>query len=306
MDLLKCLVGAALVTSIFGCAKEEEAAIPKITSGITVSARTATSFSIAWSAATDEKTASTALEYKIYYSSSDNISSPEEAVLNGTMLLDWTANVTSGNLTSLTHSTPYYVIVLVRDEDQKIGLATVNTTTLCSGKRMFLANVPNGSFGGITGADAACAAQKPAGVTTAKAMISSNAANPNSRTVCNTTATPPGTGGENCLTSGTYTQNWVVGANTTLCTADYEGKVGTTNAFGSMSTGNNNTLSGTATTTFTGMNIYWGNSIGNNCANWSSTSGTATGGSAASNGSGLVASSFPSCGSAGTIYCVEQ
>jgi hypothetical protein len=191
--------------------------------------------------------------------------------------------------------------------DQKIGIATVKTSTLCSGKRMYLATVSNGNLGGKTGADAICNAQKPSGVTTAKAMIAYNVAAPNTRTPCGNTPTPPMSGGQNCTASNTYEFDWVFAANSAICTSDLETLVGTTNGFKTLTSVNTTALATSATTTFTGMGIYWGTTTGLDCSAWTSTSGTATVGSATSSGSGFVSTgSFYSCASAGTIYCVEQ
>ena len=312
-EMMRHTLGILLAIVVFaeiGCKKKEEildtVTTPVISSGLTVSSRTASSFAIAWSAASDDVTPASALEYKVVYSTSNNISDAATAEANGTVVQNWTTNLTSGTISSLQHVTAYYVAVLVRDADQKVGIATSNTTTLCSGKRIFLATVANGAFGGKAGADAACAAQKPAAITTAKAAISYNVAAPNTRTVCNTTATPPGSGGESCTSSNTYIFDWVYPASANICTSDSEALVGSTNSFKTLTTINSGVLSATATKTFTGMNIAWGNSPGSNCADWTSTAGTGLYGSAASNGSGFVSAGQYSCASPGTVYCVEQ
>lgn len=294
-----------------GCSKKiddvvVDASTPVIASGITVSSRTGTSFNIAWTAATDDATPASALQYKILYSTSNNISTAADANANGTMVQDWTTNLTSGTISSLQQVQAYYIAVLVRDTDLKVGIATVNTTTLCSGKRIFLATVSNAAFGGKAGADAACTAQKPVGITTAKAILSNNVATPNTRSLCNTTPTPPGTGGESCTSSNTYIFDWVLAASANVCTTDFENLVGTTNAFKALTTINSGVLSATPTKTFTGMNIAWGNSPGSNCSDWTSTTGTGIYGSAASNGSGFVSAGQYSCASPATLYCVEQ
>ncbi|MEE8440137.1 MAG: hypothetical protein V3S41_00325, partial [Spirochaetia bacterium] len=59
---------------------------------ISVDAFDRTTISISWTAATDDKTAAAEIEYQVYYSTSNNIGTAENAGTNGTTVFtDWTA-----------------------------------------------------------------------------------------------------------------------------------------------------------------------------------------------------------------------
>ena len=150
--------------------KTDEATVdletPSFSTAVSFSARTASTFTATW-AATDNVTVASNLSYKVVSFSSNNITTVADALANGTIVQDWTVNSLTANFSALTDSTNYYVSVLVRDTDGNTGISAGATTTLCSGKAMFLATVPNGNLGGASGADGICAAQKPAGFTSA-------------------------------------------------------------------------------------------------------------------------------------------
>lgn len=79
----------------------------------------ATSFSIEWTKANDNKTKQEELQYKVVYSSSNNISTIEQAESTGegrVLRLDWTKDKSDLGIDSLVVSTNYYVTVLVKDE----------------------------------------------------------------------------------------------------------------------------------------------------------------------------------------------
>jgi hypothetical protein len=300
---LMCL-GIAL-----GCQKKEEDALlasssaPTIGTAMVFSAQSGTGFTVTWGAATDEKTAAADLKYKLVTSASDNIATAADAEANGTVVLDWTADTLTATLTSLTPSTTYYVAVLVKNEADLVAIDSGSVDTLCSGKIMFLATTTDGNFGGAAGADALCNAQKPTGFSgsTFKAMLTDGT----TRRACYVS------GNDNCgLSHTTGRLDWVFTANETLCSSSYAKVVGTTDSEGLLSVPNTNTLSATDTSTFTGFNVAWGSSA-TNCAGWTTTSGTTIAGSANAKYDGrtnndFIAASFPSCSSAGTIYCVEQ
>ena len=82
---------------------------------ITTASVAGTSLTLNWTAATDNVSAGTALEYIVYRSTSDNISTWADAQANGTLAQDWTANIVTANITGLTEGTTYYFNVFVRD-----------------------------------------------------------------------------------------------------------------------------------------------------------------------------------------------
>ena len=110
-------------------------------------------------AASDESTIKAKITYKVLYSLSDNITNVADAEANGTILQDWTINLLTADMTSLTSGTTYYAAVLARDEEGNTGISSGSATTAalpCVGKIMFLATVTNGSFGGVSSADTVC------------------------------------------------------------------------------------------------------------------------------------------------------
>jgi hypothetical protein len=90
---------------------------PAFAGGGTITANNATSSSInlSWTVATDALTMPSNLQYKVVYSTSNNISTVSDAETNGTLSKDWTANQTSATVTGLTANKDYYFNVLVKD-----------------------------------------------------------------------------------------------------------------------------------------------------------------------------------------------
>ena len=93
---------------------------------ITSGAVTANTASLSWTAGTDNVTVSENLEYKVVYSTSNNIDTMVNAVSNGSSSLDWTANVTGHTVTGLNPSTTYYFNLILKDE---AGNMSAYTTT---------------------------------------------------------------------------------------------------------------------------------------------------------------------------------
>lgn len=304
MKTLSVLALLVLFVATIACKKTDEGvspgvnpADPVVGTSILISGKTATAMTITWGAASDDSTESANLQYKVVTSLNNDISTVADAEANGTLQMDWTANTLTKTISSLTMSTTYYITVLVKDADGNKAIDQTSTITLCSGKIMFLANVSNGNIGGSAGADGICNSNKPAGFggSTFRAML----ADGTTRAACYVT------GNDSCYSSVVGRASWVFTANEVLCTADYTKHIGTTDSYALLTTVNVGSLSTTATTTFTGFNIAWGNSTSNNCTNYSTTGGANSTGGSAANG-GLISGVSISCASAATIYCVEQ
>ena len=75
-----------------------------------------TSLTVNWTKASDLETAESLLQYKLVRSLSNNITTVSDAEANGTLVMDWTADTTSINVTGLTMGYEYYFNILVRDE----------------------------------------------------------------------------------------------------------------------------------------------------------------------------------------------
>lgn len=272
--------------------------IPTFSTPVTFSSKTSTSFTISW-VGTDNSTAAADLSYKVVYSGTNNITTAIDAEASGVVLMNWSTNILTANMTSLAQSTNYYVSVLAKDSEGNIGISAGSTNTLCSGKIMFLVNVPNGNFGGASGADTICNGNKPAGFAAAtfKAMLTDIS----TRRACYVL------GNDNCSGMVTGRLDWPLPASASICTTDYSARIGTTTS-SALLNANGNTLSTVGTTTYTGFNVAWGSSA-TNCSNFASTGGTGIVGSANGVTGGtntFIASSIPSCATAGTIYCVQQ
>lgn len=308
------LILSLLVTG--GCSKKKEEASTNpaepVASTVTVSSKTGTSMTLTWLAATDDATAAADLEYKVVSSTVNTLDTVQNAEDNGTLVMDWTPNTLTTNLTGLTESTLYYIAVLVRDADDNKGVAATAVTMLCAGKKMYLATASNANLGGKAGADGICLAQRPAAVTgSVKAVLADN-------TGVNTSTGQPTTGRQacygNCNTTSLYVLDWPLAANTSYCTPDLTQRVGRTGVtYHALTVTEANILSTTSVRMFMGFNIYWGNSYGSNanngsnCVNWTSTAGTYVGGATNGTGTGFVAgSTFPDCADPATILCAEQ
>jgi len=82
---------------------------------ITKTSTTITSVAVSWNTGIDNITASSGLQYQVRYSTSNNISTIANFEANGTLAMDYTANVSSYTITSLVPNTTYYVNVAVKD-----------------------------------------------------------------------------------------------------------------------------------------------------------------------------------------------
>ncbi|MGO0059809.1 fibronectin type III domain-containing protein [Brevibacillus fluminis] len=109
--------------SLYSGVSQETTAAPDTTAPVvgnggtvTASQATPTSVDLNWTAATDAVTSPGNLQYKVVYSTSNNLDTVANAEANGTVAQDWTANVTSATASGLTPSTTYYFNVLVKDE----------------------------------------------------------------------------------------------------------------------------------------------------------------------------------------------
>jgi len=97
----------------------------------TVGAVTAASVALSWSPAADNVTTQSSLHYKLVYSLSDDIGTPELAEQNGSLALDWSEGATGKQVTGLGADTLYWFTVLVRDAAlNTAAYATVSQRTL--------------------------------------------------------------------------------------------------------------------------------------------------------------------------------
>lgn len=90
---------------------------PGASGTISMGTVTFNSIALSWTAATDDVSAQANLQYAVYLSTSNNISTPELCAANASPPeMDFTAGQTGYTITGLNPSTDYYVNVVVRDE----------------------------------------------------------------------------------------------------------------------------------------------------------------------------------------------
>jgi len=83
---------------------------------ITMNGVTPSSVTVNWNKATDSVTPQSSLEYKVFKSRSANIDTVNNAEGDGSVIKDWTQDISTLTATSLDDGTMYYFNVLARDE----------------------------------------------------------------------------------------------------------------------------------------------------------------------------------------------
>ncbi len=177
------------------------------------------------------------------------------------------------------------------------NITSVSVTCSDNPKRIFVTTAThNGNFGGVANADTFCLDNSPEGVTgTFKAMMSQFGV----RQACDS-ADP------NCTVAAGNNIDWVMAANTEYYRIDGVTPIGTTNAAGIFAFPITNSISASATTTWTGLQADWTRYFFD-CVNW--TDGTVQfggfGTTNATDGTTLF-QAFSSCNVLRPLYCVEQ
>ncbi len=115
---------------------------------ITFASITDTAVNLIWSPAIDGKTPEDELSYKVVRSMSNNISTPEKADLNGTIITDWTPAITGTGSWGLIPGETYYFNVIVRDGDGLMAayMTVSATTTAVNAVYLFSAGQHQGDF----------------------------------------------------------------------------------------------------------------------------------------------------------------
>lgn len=88
---------------------------PSVNGLLTYSSISMTGMTVNWSASTDDVTPTSSLEYRLYYSTSNNLSTVSAIETNGTAVGSFTAASTSQAITGLSYGTKYYTAVIVKD-----------------------------------------------------------------------------------------------------------------------------------------------------------------------------------------------
>lgn len=107
------------------------APIPGDMGTITATPASQTRIDLSWAAAADNQTSQANLQYAVYRSLFSNLTSVEDIEANGTLIADYTANLTSYSAATLTYNTMYYFNVIVKDAlGNKAAYETTNAKTL--------------------------------------------------------------------------------------------------------------------------------------------------------------------------------
>ena len=134
---------------------------------LTISNLSATSLTVTWSAATDDRSSPSTLQYQLYSSTSDNIGTVDNAIANGTTVGSL-ATVLTGNKIDLTANTTYYFNVVVQDEAGNKSAYTMKSQATNGLLYMFAhgsthsGDLRNGLANARLGADAYCSTKKTA------------------------------------------------------------------------------------------------------------------------------------------------
>ena len=151
-------------------------------SGTITATNSGTDIVLSWTAATDNVTPQSNLEYTVFYSKSNTINTVTNAEANGTPFgFSWSTNITTKTVSGLTVGTTYYFNVAVKDAGHNNAMYTTVSkapSVPASDIILYVAGTTyNGNLGGRSGANAKCnaSANKPAGYTNFAAFISVNA-----------------------------------------------------------------------------------------------------------------------------------
>ena len=124
----------------------------------------AESINLTWTRAADNETRQTNLQYKVFWSLSNNITTLQDADVNGTEATSgWSTNIASFNVTGLPQNTTIYFIVTVIDEAGSISayasmsvattayptVAVLNISTNCRVETGFIIGTANSSTGSV-------------------------------------------------------------------------------------------------------------------------------------------------------------
>ncbi|MDY6877927.1 MAG: hypothetical protein SWK90_17230 [Chloroflexota bacterium] len=141
---------------------------------LTTSDVNATSITVNWTAAADNRSQQSALQYVACYTltAATDVDSVSECENN--KVGEYVAGITSQQFDSLTTGTTYYFNVVVKDEaGNKTLYSGVSQATTTSPIILYAAGTPyNGNLGGRSGADSKCAAGLPGGYTNYRAFLS--------------------------------------------------------------------------------------------------------------------------------------
>lgn len=98
--------------------------IPGAGGTITLGTVTSNSIAISWTKANDDITLQTNLQYRVYYSLTNNITNVQSTLANGTAVGSFSADIAAQTITNLAYNTTYYMNLLVFDTDNNTNCYT--------------------------------------------------------------------------------------------------------------------------------------------------------------------------------------
>jgi hypothetical protein len=107
---------------------------------------------VSWEASTDNETLTKDLQYKLIYSTRNNINTVNSAVKNGTVVMGWTPGTLSRQVKGLSASGTYYFTALVRDKAGNIAvympqaLSTLDSNPPVAKGQVSLSNISKDSL----------------------------------------------------------------------------------------------------------------------------------------------------------------
>ncbi|MCK4514282.1 MAG: fibronectin type III domain-containing protein, partial [Spirochaetaceae bacterium] len=144
MNLKRVLLGTLIVSAAFlliGCPDgsfldgfgDPTGPIPGNDGMITIDSYGQTTVEISWTAAMDNTTAAADIEYQVYYATSDQLSTPENAIANGSAVFaSFETARGSATLTGLIPGTQYWMVVVARDSDENMTAYMPTSATTIS------------------------------------------------------------------------------------------------------------------------------------------------------------------------------
>ncbi len=130
---------------------------------ITTMGVTGIGVTLRWDRASDDVTPAGDIEYRVVWSSDNNIGAPREAERNGTVVMDWTRNQERASVTGLLPGTTYFFNVIVRDGDGiSAAYRTVSATTTREVLYLFSAGTFTGALFNRGRVDSRCESARAA------------------------------------------------------------------------------------------------------------------------------------------------
>jgi hypothetical protein len=126
---------------------DQEPPVPGAAGVLAISVVDATTMRVEWTKATDNRTPSADLTYRVYRSASNNLGSAAAALANGMSSADWARDIGTLNVSSLATGATYWFNVLVRDEAGGISAYAAKSAALVFQASDALPPVPGG--GGV-------------------------------------------------------------------------------------------------------------------------------------------------------------